>query len=72
MRRIILWCDEYFIEVCRVECEKENIIDWVLHVAGELVSSSKMKNFQGVFSNKKPFKYLKKVKLWKCTGQSFC
>lgn len=62
MRRVILWCDGYFIEVCQVKSKKERIVDWVLHVAGELELSSKMKDLKRVFSNKKPFKYLKEVK----------
>lgn len=61
MRRIILWHDEYFIEVFKVSGVKNLSIDWVLHVGGSLREHCGTEEFQGVFSSRKPFKYLKNV-----------
>lgn len=68
MRRIILWYEDYFIEVFKVDGVKNHSIDWVLHVAGELDKNlSEAKSIEN-FSDKKPFKYIKNVKAIPNTG----
>jgi hypothetical protein len=67
MRRIILWCEQYFIEVFKVDGVRESSIDWVLHVPGKLGPNSAIA-YPGVFSIKKPFKYLKNVQTLQQTG----
>jgi len=62
MRRIILWCDDYFIEVFKVQGVPDKTIDWILHVSGELQEAHDMVDLQGTFSEKKPLKYLKDIK----------
>lgn len=66
MRRMILWCGQYFIEAFMVNGVKEVTIDWVLHVPGELNDSS-AEEYQGIFSIKKPFKYLTNIRTIKPT-----
>ncbi|MBC8059091.1 MAG: heparinase II/III family protein [Clostridiaceae bacterium] len=65
MRRTIKWCDNYFIEVFRVSGVKNKTIDWVFHVAGELKDSFKLCKYEGLFSEKAPFKYIENIKVQK-------
>jgi hypothetical protein len=39
MRRTILWREEYFIDVCHINCPAPRQIDWVLPVLGALVEA---------------------------------
>jgi hypothetical protein len=62
LRRIILWCASYFIELFLVDGLKAPAtIDWVLHVPGRLQPNQAVA-YPGVFSSKKPFKYLKNMR----------
>ncbi len=59
MRRVILWCDYYFVEAFKIEGVKDTTtIDWVLHIPGKLAVDS-TRSYPGIFSKKKPFTYLK-------------
>ncbi len=62
LRRVILWCEEYFIECFSVTGVKAGPIDWVLHVPGRSLTAQTLE-YSGVFSTQKPFKYLTNVRL---------
>lgn len=68
MRRIILWCGEYFVEVFKVSGVKNRTIDWVTHVSGNLVEKLLIEEYKGVFSTRKPFKYLKGMRNLQASG----
>ncbi len=67
MRRIILWCGSYFIEVFAVDGVQAGPIDWVLHVPGQLQPNRAIEH-PGIFSSKKPFKYLKNLRVIRPSG----
>lgn len=61
MRRIIIWCGDYFIEVFKVDGVSSKSIDWVLHVCGCMEPHSRALKSGDVLSNKKPFRYIKDI-----------
>ncbi len=67
MRRVILWCDHYFVEVFKIEGVKDATIDWVLHIPGKLAAAS-TRSYPGIFSKKKPFTYLKNIQTLNRSG----
>lgn len=68
MRRIIIWYDDYFIEVFKVQGVQNKSIDWVLHIGGDLKNNISQMTPVENFSQKKPFKYLKNVSSIKNQG----
>ncbi len=61
MRRIIVWCERYFIDIFKVDGVANRTIDWSLHVRGNLLPAAGLLPFGGQFSAQKPFKYFKAV-----------
>ncbi len=62
MRRIILWCENYHIEVFVVKSPKIQTIDWVTSIGGRLTNPEKFLVFGDSLSTKKPLKYLHNIK----------
>lgn len=61
MRRRILWCEDYFVEVFSVKHTKTHTIDWVAHIRGERQEEKEEQVVEG-FSTQKPYKYLHDIK----------
>ena len=66
MRRILLWCNQYYIEVFLVQAPTPKTIDWVMNIGGNLKKESNFIPFPHTFSEKKPFNYLHDVKYAQC------
>lgn len=62
MRRIILWCGNYYIEVFVVKGPKDQSIDWVTSIGGKLTNTKEFLSHKDFFSHKKPLKYLHDVR----------